>query len=235
MFCICKEIGKIFTAGAVFLSLLAPSFTQAGSSPVVTVSDSSSGGAVNFQPPVGDSGVETGFDAGDIASGGTPSVEIAPGVSVTVASIETAVNNGSLGRDQVLNGFGDGGTAVTLAPESTENVQRAASTPSVLVDGENMSPLDALLALSTSQELDRVRVTMPSGAVIGLSSSASNVTAALTSGDSTYIGTALNDAAIAFSTAIRNGETAPDLKSSSDAVADLLDAVRAVPQVSLSN
>ena len=165
MFCIHKIFGKIITS-AILLFLLTPLSVQAGSSPVVTVSDSSSGGVVNFQPPVGDSGIDTGAVAGDIASGGTPSIEIAPGVSVTVASLDTAVNNGSLGRDQVMNGFGDGGTAVTLSPESTESVQQAASTPSVMVDGENMSPLDALLALSTSQDLGRVQVTMPSGAVI---------------------------------------------------------------------
>ena len=212
-----KNIGKIFVAGIVLLGLFVPSLSLAGSNPVVTVGDSSSGGVINFDP----SFFSTGSDAG-----GSSSYSISSGVAVTVTSIATAISTGSLGQDQVTNGFGAGGAAVTLTEQSLENVKNAASTPSVIVDGETMTPLAALLAVSTSTELGGIRVIMPNGVETDLPSVVSNMTLALTSGDATLIGTALNDAAIALSQALRDGEDSSDLKSAGDAIADLLEAAR---------
>lgn len=216
----------LLSVGILLLGLGTPVLCLAGSSPVVTVSDSSSGGAINFAPPVGSSGSTTSGVAGDIAAGGSPSVEIAPGVEVTATSVDTAVNNGSLGRDQVINGFGGGGAVVTLSGESVANVLEASDSASVEVDGESMTPLKALLALENSAELGGVRVTMPNGTEIRLTASLANVTAALSSKNPTSIGTALNDASIAVTQALKNGENAPALKGAAVAIADLLSAAR---------
>ena len=219
-------IVAILAAGFLLIGLFAPVLCLAGSSPVVTVNDSSSGGAINFGPPFGSTGSTTSELADDIASGGSVSVEISPGVEVTVTSVDSAVNNGSLGRDQVASGFGSGGVVVTLSAESVANVLEASEEATVDVDGQIMTPLDALLALSTSADLGSVRVTMPTGVEVDLASILTNVTTALTSRNPTSIGTALNDASIALTQALKNGESASELKSAAVAIANLLAAAR---------
>ena len=234
-----KNTGLLLAAGLLLIGLLVPGLCVAGSLPVptvidssvvvnlepriVTVFDSSAAGTVNFEPPPGTTG---GVDAGEIAAGGSPSVEISPGVVVTVTSIDSAVNNGSLGRDQVSSGYGDGGTVVTLSAESVANVLETAETESVEVDGQSMTLFEALPVLSTSAELGGVRVAMPSGHETDLSASLTNVADALTSRNPTSIGTALNDASIALTQALKNGESAPNLKIAAVAIADLLSAAR---------
>jgi len=230
-----KNSGLLLAAGVLLFGLLIPGLCVAGSLPVptvidssvvvnlepriVTVFDSSAAGTVNLEPPPGSTG---GVDVGDIAAGGSPSVEISPGVMVTVTSIDSAVNNGSLGRDQVSSGFGDGGTVVTLSAESVANVLETAEEESVEVDGQSMNLFEALPVLSTSAELGGVRVAMPSGHETDLSASLTNVA----SRNPTSIGTALNDASIALTQALKNGESAPNLKIAAVAIADLLSAAR---------
>ncbi|PLX98877.1 MAG: hypothetical protein C0623_11090 [Desulfuromonas sp.] len=212
---------NIMVAAVFFLCLFAPEMTLAGTNPVVAVSDSSAGGAINYEPLV------TSTEAGaDIASGGSSSVEISPGVLVTASTMETAVNSGSFGMDQISDGFGSGGVVVTLSEQTAENVRMAAENPSLLVNEAARTPLDVLQSLSTALNLSGLVVTMPNGKEVTLTSIVENTTAALSSGDPTLIGTAINDAAIAFSQVVKSGADLADIRNVADAIAALLDAAR---------
>ena len=217
---------KIIFTGFVFICLFAPAMTLAGSSPVVTVGDSSSGGAINFEPIDGTVGAGGDSIATDIAAGGSISVEVSPGNAVTVTSKETAVNSGALGQDQIASVLGVGGIAVTLSEKMAESVSTAAMSPSVLVDGEAMTPLEVLQSLSTALNLSGLVVTMPSGVDVAVSSIVSNTAMALTGNDLTLTGTALNDAAIVMSQTLKSGADLSVIRSVAEAIAVLLDAAR---------
>ena len=214
-------VKKIILTGFVFICLFVPEMTLAGSSPVVTVSDSSSGGVFDVLVGTGGSVI-----ANDLASGGSISVEVSPGNAVTVTSIETAVNSGVLGQDQIASVIGVGGSAVTLSEEMAESVSTAAMESSVLVDGEAMTPLDVLSSLSTALNLSGLIVTMPSGVDVSVSSIISNIAEALASNNPTLIGTALKDAAIVMSQTLKSGADLAGIGSVAEAIIALLDAAR---------
>ncbi len=217
---------NIILTGLVFICLFVPEMTLAGSSPVVTVGDSSSGGAINFEPI--DGSVAAGGDsiATDIASGGSILVDVSPGNAVTVTSMETAVNSGVLGQDQIASVLGVGGSAVTLSEEMAESVSTAAMSPSVLVGEVAMTPLEVLSSLSTALNLSGLVVTLPSGVDVAVSSIISNTANALASNNPTLTGTALNDAAIVISQTLKSGADLADIQSVAEAIAQLLDAAR---------
>jgi hypothetical protein len=218
-------VKKIIVTGVVSLCLFAPAMTQAGSSPVVTVGDSSSGGAINFEPAGGSAGTGADNVANEIASGGSHSVMLSSGVAVDVTSLEAAVNSTALGQDQITNGLGVAGLAVTLSPQMVVSVNTAAMTPSVLVDGELMTPLAVLQSLETALNLSGLIVAMPNGRV-AVSSTVLNVALALARENPTFTGTALNDAAMVLTQMIKDGADMADIQNVAEAVAALLDAIR---------
>lgn len=217
------HVRKLIFAGFVFFCLFIPAMALAGSSPVVTVGDSSSGGAVNFEPIDVSVATGGGDSVTDSVPGEVTSVEIASGVTAT--SVAAATNSGVLGMDQIASGIGVGGSVVILSAQSVENVIMAATEPSVLVEGVAMAPEEVLLSTQTALNLSGLFVTLPNNVEVSVLSTVLNTGEALDSNDPVIIGTSVNDALVVLSQAIKADADLDDIRNPAEAIAVLRAAV----------
>jgi len=227
---IIQVAGVAATSGA--LLVLGGNPVLAGSVTVVTVGDSSAGGAVNFEAsPNSAAGVSVQTLS---TAGASVTVSIAPGVTATATSVATAVSTGTLTQAQADTGLASGGAVVTLGAPVVTTIVAAANTGTgeTAVSGAGLqgptSPAAAITTLATSPEVANVTVIMTSGVTVTMGQVLANLSAALGGGDVTILPTALNDASIALLTAVRSNPNNAELRTAGRAVGTLLRAAKVV-------
>ena len=223
-----KVLGVAATSSA--LLTIGANLSWAGEATVVTTSDSSAGGTVNFDANAGSA---AGVSVQTLSTAGTSiTVSIAPGVEATVSSQATAVNAGTITQTQADTGLGSGGAVVTLEAPVVAAIVAASTNSSggAAVSGAGLqgssSPSAAIVTLADVPAVANVSVIMPSGTTVTIGAVLNNLSAALVGGDAVVLPTAINDASIAILTALRSTPNNAELRTAGRAVAALLRGAR---------